>query len=189
NIYEESTVKRLQKEAVGVVSVWVKERLPNIHKSYMTERPLSYRDSRFPNLLFYGKIDLTEEIDKNTFRVTDFKTGSVKTKSEIEKRGDGESMSSYMRQLAMYSYLIHGANNNDRVSESQLEFLEAKKGDKNGIYKTSITNEEIDLLVKDITEYDRELKNGEWVNRPCNFKSYGRDSVCPNCARAKIYKK
>jgi DNA helicase-2/ATP-dependent DNA helicase PcrA len=189
NIYEESAVKRLQNEAVGIVSVWVKERLPNIHKSYMTERPLSYRDSRFPNLLFYGKIDLTEEIDKNTFRVTDFKTGSVKTKSEIEKRGDGESMSSYMRQLAMYSYLIHGANNNDRVSESQLEFLEVKKGDKNGIYKTSITNEEIDLLVKDITEYDRELKNGEWVNRPCNFKPYGRDSVCPNCARARIYKK
>lgn len=188
NIYEESMVKRLQKEAVGIVSVWVKERYPNI-KNYMTERPLSYRDSRFPNLLFYGKVDLTEEIDKNTFRVTDFKTGSVKTKSEIEKRGEGESMSSYMRQLAMYSYLIHGANNNDKVSESQLEFLEAKKGDKNGIYKTSITNEEIDLLVRDIAEYDRELKNGEWVNRPCNFKSYGRDSVCPNCARARIYKK
>lgn len=197
NIYEESMVKRLQKEALGVVSVWVKERMPNI-KNYMTERPLSYRDSRFPNLLFYGKVDLTEEIDKNTFRVTDFKTGSVKTKSEIEKRGDGESMSSYMRQLAMYSYLIHGANNNDRVSESQLEFLEAKKGDpegkstsngagRNGIYRTHITSEHIDLLVRDITEYDRDLKNGVWVNRPCNFRSYGRDSVCKYCKMSSIY--
>jgi DNA helicase-2/ATP-dependent DNA helicase PcrA len=188
NIYEENLIKRIGKQAKSVVSAWILNRLPEIEKDYMSERSLSYRDSNFPNLLFYGKIDLTEKIKENSFRVTDFKTGSVKTKSEIEKIDENNKMSTYMRQLAMYSYLIGGAERNSQVVESQLEFLEAKENDKNKIYKTTIDKNKIDLLLKDIKEYDEELKNGEWLNRPCNFKTYGKDTECPNCKLAKIYK-
>ncbi len=87
----------------------------------------------------------------------------------------------------MYSYLITGADKNIDVKESQLEFMEADAKDKNALYKTTITNEDIDLLVRDIAEYDNELKTGVWVNRPCNFKSYGTSTICPDCKRAEIY--
>jgi DNA helicase-2/ATP-dependent DNA helicase PcrA len=187
NVYEENTVKRLKKEASTVINFWIKNRLPKIEKNYMSERSLSYRDPRFPNLLFYGKVDLTEKIGVSEYRVTDFKTGSVKTKSEIEKKDENGRLSSYLRQLAMYSYLIHGSDKSSHVVESELEFLEAKINDKNAIYKKTITIEEIDLLIKDITLYDNALKTGEWVNFPCNFKTYGKDIECPDCKRASIY--
>lgn len=188
NIYEPNMVGRFTKEATNLVSTWVKIRLPNIEKTYVSERSISYRDSRFPHLLFYGKVDLTEKLEKDKQRVTDFKTGSVKTKSEIEKKTEEGRLSDYMRQLAMYSYLIHGAEANSHVVESQLEFLEADSKDKNGIYKTTITGEDIDLLIRDISEYDKSLSDGSWISRTCNFKTYGKDIECPHCKRAKIYK-
>ncbi len=166
----------------------MKDRLPEIEKGYSSERSVSYRDPQFPNLSFYGKIDLTERFKDGSVRVTDFKTGSVKTKNDIEKRDEDGRLSGYLRQLAMYSYLINGSEKGIKVAESQLEFLEAKDNEKNSIYKTQISGEEIDLLVRDIAEYDEYLKNGEWVNRECHFQSYGTAKECPNCKRALIYK-
>jgi RecB family exonuclease len=114
--------------------------LPEIEKGYVSERSVAYRDPQFPNLSFYGKIDLTERFADGSVRVTDFKTGSVKTKNDIEKRDDDGRLSGYLRQLAMYSYLINGAEKGVKVAESQLEFLEAKDNDKNPIYKTQVTS-------------------------------------------------
>ena len=94
-----------------------------------------------------------------------------------------------MRQLAMYSYLIRGADKKD-VSILKLYFLEAKDGDKNMIYATSIGENEIDLLVRDIKDYDQALKSGDWVNRPCYAKTYGKGDECEYCKLAKeVYKK
>lgn len=188
NIYDEVTIKRLSTQAHKLLSTWVKDRLPEIEKGYVSERSVSYRDPQFTNLSFYGKIDLTERFKDGSVRVTDFKTGSVKTKNDIEKRDEDGRLSGYLRQLAMYSYLINGSEKGIKVAESQLEFLEAKDNEKNSIYKTQISGEEIDLLVRDIAEYDEYLKNGEWVNRECHFQSYGTAKECPNCKRALIYK-
>lgn len=187
NIYDDNWVKRFNFEAKKILENWVENRLPQIEKDYISERSVAYRDPKFPNLSFYGKIDLTERFKDGSVRVTDFKTGSIKTKSEIEKYNEEGRLSGYLRQLAMYSYLINGAEKGVKVNESRLEFLEAKDGAKESIYKTQITQEEIDLLVRDITEYDKSLSSGEWVNRVCNFESYGKSKECPNCARAKIY--
>ncbi|MEI8270471.1 MAG: PD-(D/E)XK nuclease family protein, partial [bacterium] len=120
-------------------------------------------------------------------RVTDFKTGSSKTKNIIEKIEDGR-MSSLLRQLAMYSYLINGDEKNKNVSESRLLFLEEDFKNKNSLYATHITGEEIDLLVKDISDYDSLIKNGEWVNLECHYNSYGKNTECEYCKRAKIFK-
>ncbi len=199
NIYDEGTVKRFTKDAKSILENWIKIRLPEIEKSYETERPVSYRDPNFPHLNFYGKIDLTEKLSDNSVRVTDFKTGKIRTKSEIEKESDDGRMSDYRRQLVMYSYLIQGSNpsihkdsigtsKNLSVSESQLEFVEGNKEDKNSVYKTHITQEEIDLLVRDIKDYDSALKEGTWTKNNCNFKAYGSGpNQCPYCKKAEIY--
>ena len=97
-------------------------------------------------------------------------------------------MSSYLRQLAMYSYLLEQSLKwQSIVRESRLEFLEAKDK-KEAIYDRIITNKEINLLVKDITDYDEMVKNGEWVNRFCNYNSYGKNTKCEYCRMSEIYK-
>jgi hypothetical protein len=58
------------------------------------------------------------------------------------------------------------------------------------IYATRVGEEQIDLLVRDIADYDKLLKSGEWTERPCNAKQYGGGDECEHCKLAReIYKK
>lgn len=178
-------LKRLTKDGVAAVQVWIAGYYKDLAKDRVTERSLSYRDVRFSNLVMFGKIDLTERFPDGTITVTDFKTGKGKTVSQIEKLDDEGRLSSYMRQLAMYSYLIEGAEDNS-VNESRLLFLEEDQGSKNALYRTRITSEQVDLLVRDIEDYQQLLQSGEWVRRPCVTPTYGSHSECEYCKRAEI---
>ena len=181
-------LNKLSKDAFSAVSYWMKNYYEHLEKDFTSERSLQFRDPNFPQLLMYGKLDLTERLPNGDIVVTDFKTGSTKTKGVIEKIDEEGRLSSLMRQLAMYSYLIRGAEKGRDVQTSKLLFLEASKGDKNALYSTHIENKQIDLLLKDITDYNNLFKTGEWVNRPCYYKSFGKGSVCEYCKRAEIYK-
>ncbi len=181
--------EEFEKNAFTIISKWVEKRLPEIKKDRENEQSVSVVDERFPHLNIYGKIDLIEKLDSENVRVTDFKTGSPRKKSDIEKKDEEGRLSGYLRQLAMYSYLL---TQNKKwkvdVRESQLEFVESKK-EGEMFYKTVIGQEEIDLIVRDIADYDELLKTGEWAGRPCNFNSYGKaDAVCEYCHMAEIYK-
>ncbi|MCX6752235.1 MAG: ATP-dependent DNA helicase [Candidatus Nomurabacteria bacterium] len=175
------------KEVLKIVSRWIKNRLGEIEQKRENERSVSVSDDRFPHLNVYGKIDLIENLNDKSVRVTDFKTGSVRKKVDIEKIDEHGRMSSYMRQLSMYSYLLKQSPKwKADVSESRLEFLEAKN-EKESIYSTLIKKEQIDLLIKDIKDYDESAKKGEWVDRPCNYNSYGKNTECEYCKMAEIY--
>jgi rubrerythrin len=90
-----------------------------------------------------------------------------------------------MRQLAMYSYLVLVAEKKE-VTTSRLLFLEAVEGDKNALYSTHIDTEAIDLLKKDINEYNQALVSGEWINRVCHYKPWGSSAdECPYCKLSK----
>ncbi len=176
------------KEVLKIISRWVADRLPEISKDRENEQSVSVADERFPHLSIYGKIDLIEKLDKENVRVTDFKTGGVRKKSEIEKMDEENRMSGYMRQLAMYSYLLtHNKKWKVVVSESRLEFVEAKNKAET-FYNTTINQEQIDLIIRDIKDYDQLVKEGQWVNRPCNYNSYGKATVCEYCQMSEIYK-
>lgn len=196
-IKEEVTISRLTKDGVKTVLSWAKHYLPNISPDHTAERSLSYRDPSFPHLNMYGKIDLTERTGDGKVVVTDFKTGSSKTTGVIEKLDEEGRLSVHLRQLAMYSYLLQGAEKparshevsgaggDTRVTTSRLLFLEEDHGEKNALYSTHIDEEQIDMLKKDIADYDELVKSGGWVDRPCNFKSYGKQTECEYCKRAK----
>ncbi len=176
------------KDVLKVIAKWTENRLPEILPDRQNEQPISIHDDRFPNLKIYGKLDLIEKLDSGHVRVTDFKTGSVKKKSEIEKLDDEERMSNLMRQLAMYSYLLQESQKwKTNVSESRLEFLEAKN-EKDVFYNTKIEPEQVKMLIKDITDYEEMLKSGKWVLRECHYNSYGKNTVCEYCKMAGIYK-
>ena len=179
-------IKKLGKDAFDAIGGWIDNYYKDISSNFKSEKSVSYKDKRFPHLNIYGKIDLVEYLGGDFIRVTDFKTGSSKTKNVIEKIEEGR-MSSLLRQLAMYSYLINGDEKNKNVSESRLLFLEEDFKNKNSLYTTHVTAEEIDLLVKDISDYDNLIKNGEWVNLECHYNSYGKNTECEYCKRAKIF--
>ena len=141
-----------------------------------------------PQIEITGKVDLIQDLSDATSSVTDFKTGEVKTKREIEKISKDGRMSDLTRQLAMYSYLLMHMKEEKPVSCSRLFFVEAEEGDTDMIYEKQIGGEEISLLRKDIQDYDTFLKNGTWVDLQCNFKPYGRQKECEYCALARNLK-
>lgn len=186
-VNDKNEIRKLSRDAYSAVKKWVENYYSHLEKDFRSERSVSFVDKKdFPNLQMYGKIDLTEYLPSGDVYVTDFKTGSVKTKGAIEKIDNEGKMSDLMRQLSMYSYLLKGESKENKVSNSRLLFLEAESSDKNAMYQTTITDEQIDLLKKDIKEYDESLSGGDWTNRVCNFKPYGSGSMeCEYCKMAK----
>jgi DNA helicase-2/ATP-dependent DNA helicase PcrA len=182
-ISEAKDLIRLEKEAFSIIENWTEDFYPNLAENFQSERSLSLRDKNL-DILIYGKLDLTEIQEDGSIIITDFKTGKPKTKNEIEKFDEEGRMSPYMRQLAMYSYLVLGAGNTE-VRVSRLLFLEADPKDKNKVYQTSINEEQIDLLKRDINDYVESLENVSWVERKCNFKPFGgKNEPCPHCTLA-----
>lgn len=185
-VRDDKEIKRLLKDASNAVSGWITTYYDHLAKDYMSERSVQFRDPNFDDLMMYGKLDLTERFPDGSVVITDFKTGTTKTKGAIEKREEDGKLSSYMRQLAMYSYLIAGTEKGKSVETSRLLFLEAKKGDKHALYSTHIGDEEIDLLKHDIKEYSVSLSSGAWVNNACDFKPWGgAHEECPYCKISK----
>lgn len=186
--YSDTHARRLSAQAVPIVTHWMEHIAPTVSLPFATEKAFPYYDPTFPNLSMFGKIDLVEELSDGTVRVSDWKTGSVKTASEIEKRDEEGRMSGLLRQLTMYSYLINGFSHGlTDVAESRLVFLEAKKGDKHAVHARRIAAADIAQLKGDIADYDALVKSGEWVRRPCNAKTYGENDECEYCAMAKRF--
>ncbi|MFM7088292.1 MAG: ATP-dependent helicase [Candidatus Paceibacterota bacterium] len=191
--------KEFYQDALKAVARWVEDRLGSILKNRKSENSVSLA---YQGLELYGKIDLIEDLGGGTLRVTDFKTGSPRKKSDIEKvtedtstlemlGGSRTRMSDYMRQLAMYSYLLSENKKwQSNVAESRLEFVESNASTKDYFYSTSITREQMDMLVGDIKDYRTFVESGAWVDMPCHFKPYGKSTTeCPYCKMGDMYKK
>ena len=176
-----------RKPEARVVLNWAKNSLPKISAKRENEKNVSFHSGEFPHLNIYGKVDLVEDLGGGAAKVTDFKTGGARKKNEIEKKDDEGRMSNYLRQLAMYSYLLEENSKYKNIVESKLEFMEAEKGEE-GSYSAHINKEEINLLKKDIADYDHFVKTGKWWKRPCHFNSYGKNTECEYCKMAEIYK-
>lgn len=188
HIIDPHIVSRFGKEAFAAVSRFTEHEFPNLWDNRESERSLSHKDSDIPELLITGKIDLIESDSGESVRVTDFKTGKTRTAKDVEKRDDEDRLSDYMRQLAMYSYLIDRTQKGKQtVEKSRLYFIE-ESDSKKALYETVIGEEEIESLRKDIKDYDAFMKSGEWTERVCNWKSYGgSETECPYCKRAKMF--
>lgn len=185
---DEVQAKRFVSEARPIIESWQKMYAGELAQPFEVEKMLSYHDAEFAHLTITGKIDVVESIITDEVRVTDWKTGSTKTSGEIDKADDEGRMSSYLRQLSMYSYLINGVSRgNTTVSESRLVFLEAKQGDKNAIQSRKISHQEIERLRQDIKDYDAYIKDGSWMTRPCCAKTYGAGEKCEYCAMAERF--
>ncbi len=188
-IYNERKRQRFLTEGREVIRRFEEKYFPIFKGAESEKKPSSFRDPDIPEVEVTGKIDVLKYESDKSLSVTDFKTGKVKTKSEIERMTKEGRMSDLLRQLAMYSYLIindkFSLNGRRRVSKSRLLFLEAEDGDKNAIYETEITQKEIGLLKKDIHDFVKLVSTGEWIDCPCDFKVYGNQKICEYCEFAR----
>ncbi len=187
-VVQEKTRRRMSTEALRALKQFVSEFLPTLYDERESERAISYKDPRFPELMISGKIDLMEHDGGGAVRVTDFKTGKPRTAKEIEKRDDEGRLSTYLRQLAMYSYLLqHGSKGTYEAEKSRLYFVESADP-VTALYETVIGGDEISLLIQDVKDYESLVLSGEWMERECHHKAYPGEMKCPYCAKASMYK-
>jgi DNA helicase-2/ATP-dependent DNA helicase PcrA len=177
------------KEIAKIINTWKENRLPQIAARRENEHSISFTDKKFPHLNMYGRLDLIEFLPDGSVRITDFKTGSAKRKSEIIKLDEEGRLSGLARQIAMYAYLLAGSLKwkGIKLLGTRLEFLEAKNS-KDSMYDHSITDDETALLLQDIKDYDEGVKGGNWTSRECHYNSYGKNTVCEYCQLAEIFK-
>lgn len=182
----------LKEKIITIYNSWLEKRFNEISNQNETEKDVSFANKNFPHLKFYGKLDLVEYFKDKSIVVTDFKTGRVKTRNEIEKNSKEERLGDYLRQLTMYYFLMQDKGYDLNNSKFKLLFVESELDDKNGVYETFINQEQLDLLNKDFKDYDELLKSGTWIERPCfndNKNFGGNDNECEYCSLAKkIYK-
>jgi len=187
-IWDDRERVRFSRDAFAILEPLVVDFVPKLGEARSETNIASYRDPDVPNIAITGKIDLIEALPDGTSSVTDFKTGKVKTRKEIEKNTEDGRMSDLLRQLAMYSYLLMQVKNEKPVSLSRLFFVEAEVGDRDRFYERQIGSTEIELLRKDIKDYNFLLSSGKWLDLPCNFKPFGRQKECEYCVLAKNFK-
>lgn len=187
-IFDDRTRARFGKDAEKALSLFVRNWLPKLQGAVSEQKMKPYRDPDFPEIEITGKIDATQTFPDQSFAVTDFKTGKVKGAREIEKAGEARPLSDLVRQLAMYSYLIHAEDPDKKVSLSRLLFLEAEDGDANAVYETKISQEQIELLRQDLKDYSRFISSGDWIDLPCDFKPFGKQKECEYCSLVKKLK-
>lgn len=183
-VKDKKSFDKMTRDAIKIVSSWVDNYYKDLEKNRESERSIGVNDNEFKNLKIYGKVDLTERTKEGAIIITDFKTGHVKTVRDIEKEDEEGRLSNLMRQLTMYSYLVRQTEKKD-VYSCKLHFLEAKETDKNKIYSTHISDEQIEMLRGDIKEYRDYLVSGKWIERECYAKSYGSNSECEYCKLGK----
>ncbi|MDO8269919.1 MAG: ATP-dependent DNA helicase [Candidatus Levybacteria bacterium] len=151
------------------------ERLKSLSKDVESE--LDIKGIRITDdLILNGKIDMIEPLDKNfKVLVSDFKTGGVKSRNEIEGKtlnGDGN----YKRQLVFYKLLLDRYKNNFfKMQSGIIEFVEPKDS---GEYKREIfdiSKEESEELLKEVIRVSKEIINLSFWNERCN------DRKCDFC--------
>lgn len=164
-------IERYRKRGIDALTGFYNDGMREWNKNYETE--LEIRGIRInDNLVLTGKIDMIVPLGKgDAFDVYDFKTGKVKSRSQIEgttKSSDGN----YKRQLIFYKILLDKFRNNFfKMKNGIIEFVEPTE---KGIFRQEvfvITKEEQNALLEQIIEVGKDIINLSFWNRFCDKKS------------------
>lgn len=172
---EKSEWKRRGEEALSLYVSFYKNEL---RAPIATERFFgsSFHPVYLDDVGLTGKVDKVEWVDETAkaVRVVDYKTGTPKSRNEIEgktKYSDG----SYKRQLVFYQLLAElDRTFQYKVVEAQLDFVEKMSSGKLKRETFSITKEDVEKLKQEIKETMKKIRNLEFP-RTTNY------SVCALC--------
>lgn len=177
--FSETERERFFERGGKALSGFYDERMTTWNKDIETE--LEIRGIRINDDLFLnGKIDMVEPVSKDSFAVTDFKTGKPKSRNVIEGNvvgGDGN----YKRQLVFYKILLERYRNGFFKMESGIiEFVEPNDS---GIYKREIfqvEKKEADELLEQTEKAAEEIVSLSFWDDHCD------DRECEYCKLRKF---
>lgn len=168
--------KRLKKKGRETLEEYYKENKKDFKEPISTEYYFGNRKIVLRGIPLSGKVDKIEWVDKDKkqVRVTDYKTGSPKTRGEIEgktKYSDGD----LIRQLHFYKLLSQlDYNFNYEVVEGEFDFVQSSSSRKAKKEKHTYNQEDIEDLKTLITNSMKDIRN-------LKFKKTKEYRHCQNC--------
>lgn len=120
-------------------------------------------------ILINGKIDKIEILDKsNKVNVVDYKTGSPKTRNEIEGKTKN-STGDYKRQLLFYSLLLnYFSDKKFEMVSGEIDFIEPDKQGRHRKEKFEINIEETKELEEQVKEVAQEIIDLSFWDKLCD---------------------
>jgi len=179
----ENEVLRFKKRGIEALKGFYAERLQNINKDAETE--IDIKGIRInETLIINGKIDMIEFLGTSGFcNVTDFKTGHIKSRNEIEgktKTSDGN----YKRQLVFYKILLDKYKNGFyKMENGIIEFVEPNDRKKYVREIFKIEKKEEDELLKMVIKTGDEIVSLAFWDLRC------KDKFCEYCKLRSFLKK
>ncbi len=133
------------------------------------------------NILLRGQLDKVEFVDDSTVNVVDYKTGTPKSRRDIE--GDTKSSDgNYKRQLIFYKILIDRHDKERyRMETGEIDFIEPNKQGKYKREKFVVTDEEVAALVEIIKTSATEILSLSFWKKQCE------DPDCEFCEMKKLF--
>ncbi len=173
-------MKDTLKRGRGSLSIWYKERSNSWLLPYKLEQSLY--GVEFEGVRLSGKLDKVEFVDGAEVIVTDYKTGKVKSRNEIEgKVASSKGRGNLKRQLNFYKLLLdiydEGRMN---MTKGVIEFLEPNESGKIKFEEFEIKKEEVEELKKIIIKVAGEVVNFSFWNSYCDEKE------CEYCGYRKL---
>jgi len=164
-------------EALLAYTEHIKESLPEESKvEFSLHVQLQTGLAEFPQIHLTGNLDRIDFDERgNVVQVVDYKTGSPKTRNDIEgktKNSNGD----YKRQLTFYALLL--SLYGDERYECRVGKLSFIQPDKRGVVHEEvfeITEEEIESLKAEIIQAVAEIVSGSFLTVPCDEK---KSSYC-----------
>lgn len=163
-------VERYTKRGVEALDGFFEKELVHVSKEIETE--LDIKGIRLnEDITINGKIDMIEILEKDfSVNVTDFKTGKVRSRNEIEgnvKNGTGN----YKRQLVFYKLLLDRFRNGYfKMKKGVIQFVEPNE---KGVYKKEefeISKTEVKELLETIERVYSEIVNLSFWDKRCDDK-------------------
>ncbi|MDO8429501.1 MAG: ATP-dependent DNA helicase [Candidatus Daviesbacteria bacterium] len=117
-----------------------------------------------------GKIDMIQKLNEKEVKVFDFKTGSPKSRGEIEGRTKN-SLGEYLRQLVFYKLLLEKYHNGKiKMKEGVISFIEPdNRGEYHQEVFVTLENQKKEL-VEQIHQVSGEIMNLKFWDKKCQDK-------------------
>lgn len=185
----EKELKEVLERGEKSLSVWFDERQDSWGNSYKLEQALY--GVEFEGVKLSGKLDKVDFVGDSEVIVTDYKTGKVKSRNEIEGNTQG-SNGNIKRQLVFYKLLLNLYDDGRlNMTKGIIEFLEpndssnpssrkATSGQRIKFEEFEIEEAEVEALKKEMVRVINEITELSFWDKYCDEKD------CEYCSYRKL---
>lgn len=166
---DKKTYSELLEKGIAALGSYYDSHPDGWHKKYLLEYDIRGVDAGF-GVPLRGKLDKVELLDTTRVRVIDYKTGTPKSRNDIEGK-TRNSNGGIKRQLVFYRMLLDNlAGKKYIMTEGVIEFIESDRSGKNRTEAFTVTEEEIKKLNEEIRNMISMFEKGTYESAGCGKK-------------------